>query len=87
MKSLELLKLFKSEVENQIGKTIKALRSYRGDEYMSQEILDHLKKCGIVLQFTPPHTPQHNGVSQRRNRTLIDMVRSIMSVITLPVSF
>ena len=42
MKCLELLKLFKSEVVNQIGKTIKALRSYRGDEYMSQEILDHL---------------------------------------------
>ena len=54
---------------------------------MSQEFLDHLKRCGIVSQFTPPYTPQHNGVSERRNRTLQDMVRSMMSLTTLPTSF
>ncbi|GJR05384.1 retrovirus-related pol polyprotein from transposon TNT 1-94 [Tanacetum coccineum] len=37
---------------------------------------------------TPPYTPQHNGVSKRRNRTLLDMVRSMMkSQTTLPKSF
>ncbi|GJU67233.1 retrotransposon protein, putative, ty1-copia subclass [Tanacetum coccineum] len=36
---------------------------------------------------TPPYTPQHNGVSERRNRTLLDMVRSMMSQTTLPKSF
>ena len=54
---------------------------------MSQEFLDHLENCGIVSQFTPPYTPQHNGVSERRNRTLLDMVRSMMSLATLPLSF
>ncbi|GKA39043.1 retrotransposon protein, putative, ty1-copia subclass [Tanacetum coccineum] len=40
-----------------------------------------------VLQLTPPYTPQHNGVSKRRNRTLLDMVRSMMNLTTLPLSF
>nr|GEW05814.1 hypothetical protein [Tanacetum cinerariifolium] len=56
-------------------------------EYMSQEFLDHLKDHGIIAHRTPPYTPQHNGVSERRNRTLLDMVRSMMSQITLPKSF
>ena len=35
----------------------------------------------------PPGTPQRNGVSERRNRTLLDMVRSMMSLVGLPLSF
>ncbi|GJT45443.1 retrotransposon protein, putative, ty1-copia subclass [Tanacetum coccineum] len=81
----ETFKVFKNEVENQLGKTIKALRSDRGGEYISQEFKDYLKACGIVQQLTPPYTPQHNGVSERRNRTLLDMVRSMMNLTTLPL--
>nr|GEW82950.1 hypothetical protein [Tanacetum cinerariifolium] len=62
-------------------------RQDRGGEYISQEFKDYLKACGIVQQLTPPYTPQHNGVSERRNRTLLDMVRSIMNLTTLPLSF
>ncbi|GJX46537.1 retrotransposon protein, putative, ty1-copia subclass [Tanacetum coccineum] len=83
----ETFKVFKNEVENQLGKTIKAIRSDRGGEYISQEFKDYLKAYGIVQQLTPPYTPQHNGVSERRNRTLLNMVRSMMSLTTLPLSF
>ncbi|GJX67536.1 retrotransposon protein, putative, ty1-copia subclass [Tanacetum coccineum] len=65
----------------------KMLRSVRGGEYMSQEFLDHLKEHGIIAYCTPPYTSQHNGVSERRNRTLIDMVYSMSSQTTLPKSF
>nr|GEX75989.1 zinc finger, CCHC-type [Tanacetum cinerariifolium] len=75
------------EVENQLGKTIKSLRSDHEGEYMSQEFLDHLKDYGIPAHRTPPYTPQYNGVSKRRNRTLLDMVRSMISQTTLPKSF
>ncbi|GJX35781.1 retrotransposon protein, putative, ty1-copia subclass [Tanacetum coccineum] len=83
----ETFKVFQKEVENQLGKTIKSLRYDRGGKYMSQEFLDHLREHGIIAHRTPPYTPQHNGVSERRNQTLLDMVRSMMSQTTLPKSF
>ncbi|GKF13768.1 retrotransposon protein, putative, ty1-copia subclass, partial [Tanacetum coccineum] len=83
----ETFNVFENEVENQLGKTIKAIRSDQGGEYISQEFKDYLKANGIVQQLTPPYTPQHNGVSERRNRTLLDMVRSMMNLTTLPLSF
>nr|GEX21144.1 zinc finger, CCHC-type [Tanacetum cinerariifolium] len=83
----ETLKVFQKEVENQLGKTIKFLRSDCGGEYISQEFLEHLKDYGIIAHRTPPYTLQHNDVLARRNRTLVDMVRSMMSQTTLPKSF
>ena len=73
--------------KNNRNKKIKFLRSDRGGEYLSYEFGLHLKQCGIVSQLTPPRTPQRNGVSERRNRTLLDMVRSMMSLTDLPLSF
>ncbi|PKI51479.1 hypothetical protein CRG98_028190 [Punica granatum] len=84
--SFEKFKEFKAEVEKQKGNSIKTLRSDRGGEYMSTEFGDFLKEHGIVSQFTLPGTPQLNGVSERRNRTLLDMVRLMMSYTDLPIS-
>ncbi|KAK8977456.1 hypothetical protein V6N11_008371 [Hibiscus sabdariffa] len=84
--ALEKFKDFRNEVQNQHGKSIKALRSDRGGEYLSHEFDELLKDCGIVSQLTPPGTSQWNGVSKRRNRTLLDMVRSMMSHSDLPIS-
>nr|GEU54912.1 hypothetical protein [Tanacetum cinerariifolium] len=44
-------------------------------------------QLGLSPYRTPPYTPKHNGVSERRNRTLLDMIRSMMSQTTLPKSF
>ena len=63
------------------------LRYDRGDKYLSYEFGLQLKQCGIVSQLMPPGTPQRNGVSGRRNRTLLDMVRSMMYLTDLPLSF
>ena len=72
--TFEKFKEFQSEVENHRGKKIKFLRSDRGDKYLSYEFGLQLKQCGIVSQLTPPGTPHRNDVSERRNRTLLDMV-------------
>nr|GEU58685.1 hypothetical protein [Tanacetum cinerariifolium] len=80
-------KVFQKKLETQFGKTIKLLCSDCGSEYMSHEFLDHLKEHGIIAHRTPPYTPQHNGVSEKRNRTLLDMVCSMMSQTTLLKSF
>ena len=77
--SFEMFKIFKNEVQNQLGKNIKALRSYRGGEYLSQEFTDHLRDYGIVSQLTPLWTLEWNGISKRRIQTLLDIVWSMMS--------
>ncbi|GJW12514.1 retrovirus-related pol polyprotein from transposon TNT 1-94 [Tanacetum coccineum] len=59
-----------------------ALSLYVGNGQRA-EVEDH----GIIAHRTPPYTPQHNGVSEKRNITLLDMVRSMMSQTTLPNSF
>ena len=56
----------------------------------SKDIVHWLKinyEKGIVTQLTIPYTPQQNGVAERRNRTLLDMVRSMMAQEKLPISF
>ena len=73
-------------MEKQFEKSIKTLRSDRGGEYLSTEFTQFLKDNGIIAQLTPLYTPQMNGVSERRNRTLLDMVRTIMSFLKLPIS-
>ena len=71
--TFENFKEFQSEIENHCNKKIKFLRSGRGGEYLSYESGRHLKQCRIVSQLTPPGTPQRNGVSEHRNRTLSDI--------------
>ncbi|GJX60438.1 putative retrotransposon protein [Tanacetum coccineum] len=55
------------------GRQLRLFDQIGGGEYISQEFKDYLKACGIVQQLTPPYTPQHNGVSERRNHTLLNM--------------
>ena len=80
-------KNFRVKWKNHRNKKIKFLRSDRGDKYLSYEFGLQLKQCEIVSQFTPPGTPQRYGVSARRNHTLLDMVRSMMSLTDLPILF
>ena len=54
---------------------------------MSYQFGLQLKQCEIVALLMPPGTPRCNGVSEHRNRTLFDMVRSMMSLTDLPLSF
>ncbi|KAJ9561573.1 hypothetical protein OSB04_006733 [Centaurea solstitialis] len=59
--SFEKFREYHNEVQNQLDRKIKFLRSDRGGEYLSQEFGNHLIECGIVSQLTPPYTPQMNG--------------------------
>ncbi|GJU26190.1 retrotransposon protein, putative, ty1-copia subclass [Tanacetum coccineum] len=70
----ETFKVFKSEVELQLRKKIKALRSDRGGEYLSQEFKDYLGKNGIVQHLTSPYTPQQNGDYAESAIRILNMV-------------
>jgi transposase InsO family protein len=74
----EYFKKFKNMVEKQTGKSIKILRSDQGGEYTSGAFIRYCKNNGIQQQFTVPHTPQQNGVAERKNRTLVECACSIL---------
>ena len=91
--SLDKFKFCRTEVEKQLGKVIKVVRSDRGGEYYSKHgnagqlkgsFAKYLEDSGIVGQFTMPGSPKQNGVAERRNRTLMEMVRSMISRTNLP---
>ncbi|KAA0036110.1 gag/pol protein [Cucumis melo var. makuwa] len=85
--ALEKFKEYKAEVENLLSRKIKILRSDRGGEYMDLRFQDYMIEHGIQFQLSAPGTPQQNGVLERSNRTLLDMLRSMMSYAKLPSSF
>ena len=85
--AFDKFKEFKAEVENHRGKSIKSLRSDRGGEYLLGKFRQFLEDHGITSQLVAPSQPQQNGVAERRNRTLLEIVRSLMSYASLLVSF
>ena len=77
---------WKALVENLHGCKIKILRSDKG-EYTSNEFTAYLKQEGVHHELTVPKTPQQNGVAERMNRTLVEIVRSMLSDVKLPKNF
>ena len=57
---------------------VKALRTDNGGEYISGPFKSYLEENGIKHQLTIAYTPQQNGVAERMNRTLLDLVRSML---------
>ncbi|KAI9201145.1 hypothetical protein LWI28_018928 [Acer negundo] len=80
-------KEFKTLVEKQSGYHIKALRSDQGGEYAAGAFQEFLKQQGIRHQFTPAYTPQLNGVAERKNRTILNMARSMLKDKNMHKSF
>lgn len=75
---LELFKKYKKRVENESERRIKLLRTDGGGEYTSHEFNKYCSDQGIIHEITAPHTPQHNGLAERRSRTIMKMVRSLL---------
>jgi len=78
---------FKAWAETLTGARLRTLRTDGGGEYGSQEFDRHLSVSGITRQRTPPYTPQHNGVAERANRTLLDEVRALLISANMPQPF
>ena len=88
-----MFKVFCIEVEKQLDKVIKIVKSNRGGEYYEKHgdvgqqkgpFTRYLQNNGIVAQYTMPGSHEQNGVVERRNRTLMEMKRSMMSRSNLP---
>ena len=77
--TFKIVKEYKAEVENHRGKSTKSLRSNLGGGYLLGEFRQYLEDHGITSQMSAPGQPQQNGVVERRNETLLDMVKLMMS--------
>jgi transposase InsO family protein len=66
-------------VQNEFETTTKKIRSDNGSEFKNTRIEDLCDDLGIGHQFSPIYTPQSHGVVERKNRTLIDIARSMLS--------
>lgn len=80
-------KQFKSLVERESGLFIKCLRTDRGGEFISHEFTDYCRQEGIKRQLTTTYTPQQNRVAERKNRTIMNMARSLLVEKEVPKVF
>lgn len=71
-------KSFKVQVEMEVGQKLKTLRTDRGGEFCSSLFHAFCKNHGIKRELTAPYTPEQNGVAERKNRTVVEMARSLM---------
>lgn len=75
---------FKAEAENNLGHKIKTVRSDRGGEFVATAFREMCEQAGIKRQLTGPYSPQQNGVVERRNRTVMEISRSLLKSINVP---
>jgi transposase InsO family protein len=82
----ETLKGFFIRAQNEFGLRIKKIRSDNGTEFYSQ-IEGFLEDEGIKHELSSPYTPQQNGVVERKDRTLLDMARTMLDEYKTPDRF
>ena len=80
-------KQFKAFAENQLKRTIKALRDDKGGEYMLREMEQYCSNAGIHRQHTVRAEPHQNGVAERANRTISEGITTMLNEACLPSSF
>ena len=80
----EAFKKFKALAETEKGVKLKALRTDRGGEFTSTEFSNFCISNGIKRDLTAPYSPQQNGVAERKNRTVMSMVRAMLKAKDLP---
>ncbi|XP_074334286.1 uncharacterized protein LOC141671793 [Apium graveolens] len=85
--TLDKFKEFKALAEKQSCHYLKVLRSDRGGKYTSNLFKSFYRAHGINHQLTTTYTPQQNGVAERKNRTILDMARSMVKAKHLPRTF
>ena len=74
----EKVKIFVRRAQREFGLPIKKMRSDNVTEFKNTIVEEFLDDEGIKHEFSTPCTPQQNGVVERKNRTLLDMARTML---------
>jgi transposase InsO family protein len=66
---------------------VKKIRNDNGSEFKNLQVEEYLEEEGIKHEFFAPYTPHQNGVVERKNRSLIDMARTMLGEYKTPEQF
>ena len=78
-------KEFKALIENHTEKKIKTFRSDNGGEFTSNEFKELCKESGIKRELSTPYNPQHNGIAEQKNITIMEATRAMLHDQDLPM--
>jgi transposase InsO family protein len=81
------LKRFLRRAQNKFELKVKKIRSDNGSEFKNLQVEEYLEEEGVKHEFSAPYTPQKNGLVERKNRTLIDMARTMLGEFKTPEQF
>nr|GEX49987.1 ribonuclease H-like domain-containing protein [Tanacetum cinerariifolium] len=82
-----ILKTFITGIENQLSLKVKIIRSDNGTEFKNQDLNQFYGMKGIKREFSVPRTPQQNGIAERKNKTLIEAIKTMLADSLLPIPF
>ncbi|KAI3522492.1 hypothetical protein L1887_00319 [Cichorium endivia] len=82
--ALQTFKNFRTKVEVETGEKLKIFRTDRGGEFLSNQFTMYCQETGLDRHYTSPYSPQQNGVVERRNRSVLEMVRSCLKSMSVP---
>nr|GEX62454.1 retrovirus-related Pol polyprotein from transposon TNT 1-94 [Tanacetum cinerariifolium] len=86
--AFDQFEIFIKKIQNQLGCTIVSIRSDHGREFDNEvQFEEFCNAKGITHSFSSPHTPQSNGVIERKKRTLQEMSRTMLNKQSLPQKF
>ena len=74
-------------LQNSCCNNIIAIRSDHGVEFQNEKFITYCEKLGIFHNFSAPRTPQQNGVVERKNKSLEELARNMLSESSLPKYF
>ncbi|GJY90074.1 retrovirus-related pol polyprotein from transposon TNT 1-94 [Tanacetum coccineum] len=83
----EVLKDFLTMIQRNLQAQVITVRTDRGTKFLNKTLHAYFKEEGIEHQTSTPRTPEQNGVVERRNRTLVEAARTMLSASKLPLSF
>nr|GEX13523.1 putative ribonuclease H-like domain-containing protein [Tanacetum cinerariifolium] len=82
-----ILKTFINGIENQLSLKVKIIRSDNGTEFKNNDLNQFCGMKGIKREFSVPRTPQQIVITERKNRTLIEVARTMQADSLLPIPF
>ena len=83
----QTFKIFHLMVQNQFNSKIQVFHTNNGGEYFNTILGKYLLQNGIIHQSYCSHSPQQNGISERKNHHLLEVARSIMFTANEPKTF